>query len=130
MVLGMRACIRDSPAFLCQKIPDHVWAEASCCLRGYSAEEARKAKAWMPVSLAHLPALSKSSEWGVEADVAWLLMLVEQGALKASVPVDMALQSRHGRQAGDAECFHVKKLLVAREEHRRFMLNRDEGPGG
>ena len=126
-ILGWGSNVEKSAAFLCDNIPAGLESEARARLQQFpSIANARAVFLETPVSMLYAPALvhAKTDQYDVRAEVAWVIMLIETGALDKAKEVSICLllgafYHRLG-SAEEKERFHMKKLSLARRRLQSY----------
>ena len=89
-------------------------------LRRYPSQEAaKKVFCEAPVCLTNGLALTRAAELGVMSEVAWIAMLVDNGAVKKQLNFDTAIASLWSQltTAQEAVHFNIRKLKTTRAAH-------------
>ena len=125
VLLGFSPALLATDTFLAKdSVPDNVVTEAFCELRQYEdKDQAMYAFRTLPVPLRQGPAVMEAARWRVQAETAWVLMLVEGAAVKKRLDVDVALRAMWSLLSREEEAlhFHPRKLDEVRHLHQLYV---------
>ena len=125
ILLGFSPALLETDTFLAKdSVPDHVVTEAFCELRQYEdKDQAMHAFRTLPVPLRQGPAVIEAARWRVQAETAWVLMLVEGAAVKKRLDVGVALRAMWKWLSREEEAlhFHSRKLEEVRHLHELYV---------
>ena len=122
VMLGLSPATCTQPDFIATGVVSECLITSSYCeLRQYKDRKAaRQAFHTMPVSLRLGTAGLEAARWGVQGEVAWVLMLLEAAACKQKLDIKAAIGALWQSAPKDEEKlhFHPRKLASVRKLHR------------